>query len=259
MLAGEEAEQSKKEVTITVVTIWPLGFHGWQYWQRGLQGSPQKDGIHWINKTCREKVMRLYILVCTQDHPTQLTTSFMAAGWRRGCLCRGQVLSRTSFLFRSGFSLENRSPVNRGRILWIHRNTLLRCVASEKNGGIRGDSKYINKHIKPRFVKGSRPLLRCRKTAASYVTQTQIIKRGWTNTQTALAARPSVNESSGFWFFLSKRCFIHITVSSAVMLKAQCKMGLVSETTPKTLNFNRTVWQRVRRKRVLVFHRIIDP
>lgn len=142
MLAGEEAEQGKKEVTIMVVTIWPLGFHGWHYWQRRLQGSPQKDGMHWINKTCREKVMRLCILVCTQDHPTRLTTGFMEAGWRQGCLCRGQVLSRTSFLFKSGFFLENRSPVNRSRILWIHRNAASVCSFREE----RRDKRRLKMH-----------------------------------------------------------------------------------------------------------------
>lgn len=31
MLAGEEAQQRKKEVTIMVVAIWPLGFDDWHY------------------------------------------------------------------------------------------------------------------------------------------------------------------------------------------------------------------------------------
>lgn len=58
--------------------------------------------------------MRLYILVYTQEHPTQLSLEAfhlrsLEAGWRQGYLCRGQVLSHISFLFKSGFFLENSS------------------------------------------------------------------------------------------------------------------------------------------------------
>lgn len=47
ILAGEEAQQSKKEVTIMAVAIWALGFDDWHYRQRRLQGSPWKETMEY--------------------------------------------------------------------------------------------------------------------------------------------------------------------------------------------------------------------